>query len=45
MRQHLSEETIRSVLAATMASYQDLSDFEWGVIVGSRDRWGIVSPK
>ncbi|GBM98152.1 hypothetical protein AVEN_167423-1 [Araneus ventricosus] len=33
----MSDKCIRSVPAAAMAGYQDLSDFELGVIVGARE--------
>ncbi|GBM52100.1 hypothetical protein AVEN_131116-1 [Araneus ventricosus] len=37
IRQQVSDTVVRSVTAATMAGYQDLSEFERGVIVGARE--------
>ncbi|GBO42193.1 hypothetical protein AVEN_186866-1 [Araneus ventricosus] len=37
IRQQVSGTVVRSVTAATMAGYQDLSEFERGVIVGARE--------
>ncbi|GBM12308.1 hypothetical protein AVEN_155306-1 [Araneus ventricosus] len=37
MRQQVSGTVVRLVTAATMAGYQDLSEFERGVIVGARE--------
>ncbi|GBN00652.1 hypothetical protein AVEN_187368-1 [Araneus ventricosus] len=37
IRQQVSGIVVRSVTAATMAVYQDLSEFERGVIVGARE--------
>ncbi|GBN00297.1 hypothetical protein AVEN_171890-1 [Araneus ventricosus] len=37
IRQQMSNKCIRTVSAAALACFQDLSDFERGVIVGARD--------
>ncbi|GBL90990.1 hypothetical protein AVEN_184386-1 [Araneus ventricosus] len=39
----MSDKCIRSVSAAAMAGYQDLSDFERSVIVGAREMRHIIS--
>ncbi|GBM10634.1 hypothetical protein AVEN_7911-1 [Araneus ventricosus] len=36
IRQQMSDKCIRSIPSAAMADYQDLSDFERGVIIGAR---------
>ncbi|GBM83486.1 hypothetical protein AVEN_74106-1 [Araneus ventricosus] len=42
IRQQVSATVVRSVTASAMAGYQDLSEFERGVIV---ERWEIASPR
>ncbi|GBO24320.1 hypothetical protein AVEN_224862-1 [Araneus ventricosus] len=39
----MSDKCIRSVPAAAMAGYQDLSDFERGVIIGAREMGHSIS--
>ncbi|GBL84120.1 hypothetical protein AVEN_118539-1 [Araneus ventricosus] len=39
----MSEKCIRSVPAAAMAGYQDLNDFERGVIIGAREMGHSIS--
>ncbi|GBM34686.1 hypothetical protein AVEN_191841-1 [Araneus ventricosus] len=39
----MSDKCIRSVPAAAMACFQDLSDFERGVIVGAREMGHSIS--
>ncbi|GBL73879.1 hypothetical protein AVEN_230825-1 [Araneus ventricosus] len=39
----MSDKCIRSVPAATMAGYEDLSDFERGVIIGAREMGHSIS--
>ncbi|GBM30474.1 hypothetical protein AVEN_237699-1 [Araneus ventricosus] len=39
----ISDKCIRSVPAAAMAGYQDLSDFEHGVIIGAREMGHSIS--
>ncbi|GBO10720.1 hypothetical protein AVEN_250135-1 [Araneus ventricosus] len=39
----MSDKCVRSVPAAAMAGYQDLSDFERGVIVGAREMGHSIS--
>ncbi|GBN80295.1 hypothetical protein AVEN_138584-1 [Araneus ventricosus] len=39
----MSDKCIRSVSAAAMAGYQDLSDFERGVIIGAREMGHSIS--
>ncbi|GBN04297.1 hypothetical protein AVEN_173690-1 [Araneus ventricosus] len=43
IKQQMSDKCIRSVSAAAIAGYQDLSDFERGVIVGAREMGHIIS--
>ncbi|GBO06237.1 hypothetical protein AVEN_27666-1 [Araneus ventricosus] len=43
IRQQVSGTVVRSVTAATMAGYQDLSEFERGVIVGAREMGHSIS--
>ncbi|GBL84664.1 hypothetical protein AVEN_191121-1 [Araneus ventricosus] len=43
IRQQGSGTVVRSVTAATMAGYQDLSEFERGVIVGAREMGHCIS--
>ncbi|GBM73036.1 hypothetical protein AVEN_115678-1 [Araneus ventricosus] len=43
IRQQVSSTVVRSVTAATMAGYQDLSEFERGVIVGAREMGHSIS--
>ncbi|GBN08247.1 hypothetical protein AVEN_216946-1, partial [Araneus ventricosus] len=43
IRQQVSGTVVRSVTAATMAGYQDLSEFEHGVIVGVREMGHSIS--
>ncbi|GBM61787.1 hypothetical protein AVEN_235704-1 [Araneus ventricosus] len=43
IRQQVSDTVVRSVTAATMAGYQDLSEFERGVIVGAREMGHSIS--
>ncbi|GBM78959.1 hypothetical protein AVEN_47695-1 [Araneus ventricosus] len=43
IRQQVSGTVARSVTAATMAGYQDLSEFERGVIVGAREMGHSIS--
>ncbi|GBM50172.1 hypothetical protein AVEN_50066-1 [Araneus ventricosus] len=43
MRQQMSDKCIRSIPAAAMAGYQDLSDFERGVIIGAREMGHSIS--
>ncbi|GBM56534.1 hypothetical protein AVEN_140602-1 [Araneus ventricosus] len=43
IRQQMSDKCIRSVPAAAMAGYQDLSDFERGVIIGAREMGHSIS--
>ncbi|GFT64322.1 transposable element Tcb2 transposase [Trichonephila clavipes] len=45
IRQQVSKETITSILAVTMAGYQDLSDFQRGLIVGAREMGRSISNK
>ncbi|GBN19849.1 hypothetical protein AVEN_114558-1 [Araneus ventricosus] len=39
----MSDKCIRSVPASAMAGYQDLSDFESGVIIGAREMGHSIS--
>ncbi|GBM02694.1 hypothetical protein AVEN_258978-1 [Araneus ventricosus] len=43
IRQQVSEKAVGSVPAATMAGYQDLSNFERGLIVGAREMRHSIS--
>ncbi|GBO30051.1 hypothetical protein AVEN_40448-1 [Araneus ventricosus] len=43
LRQRMSDKCIRSVPAAAKAGYQDLSDFEHGVIIGAREMGHSIS--
>ncbi|GBL78984.1 hypothetical protein AVEN_48945-1 [Araneus ventricosus] len=43
IRQQMSDKCIRSVSAAAMVGYQDLSDFERGVIIGAREMGYSIS--
>ncbi|GBM93700.1 hypothetical protein AVEN_74418-1 [Araneus ventricosus] len=43
IRQQMSDKCIRSVSAAAMACFQDLSDSERGVIVGAREMGRSIS--
>ncbi|GBL75843.1 hypothetical protein AVEN_146459-1 [Araneus ventricosus] len=43
IRQQVSGTVVRSVTTATMAGYQDLSEFERGVIVGAREMGHSIS--
>ncbi|GBM56611.1 hypothetical protein AVEN_142262-1 [Araneus ventricosus] len=43
IRQQMSDKCIRSVSAAAMAGYKDLSDFERGVIIGAREMGYSIS--
>ncbi|GBM00351.1 hypothetical protein AVEN_179174-1 [Araneus ventricosus] len=43
IRQQMSDKCTRSVPAAAMAGYQDLSDFEHGVITGAREMGHSIS--
>ncbi|GBN89777.1 hypothetical protein AVEN_204541-1 [Araneus ventricosus] len=43
IRQQMSDKCIRWVSAAAMVGYQDLSDFERGVITGSREMGHSIS--
>ncbi|GBN69697.1 hypothetical protein AVEN_107837-1 [Araneus ventricosus] len=43
IRQRVSVKAVGSVSAATMAVYQDLSNFERGVIVGAREMGHSIS--
>ncbi|GBO16395.1 hypothetical protein AVEN_258374-1 [Araneus ventricosus] len=43
IRQQVSDKTVGSVSAATMAGYQDLSNFERGLIVGAREMRHSIS--
>ncbi|GBM79080.1 hypothetical protein AVEN_183143-1 [Araneus ventricosus] len=43
IRQQMSEKCIRSLPAAAMACFQDLSDFERGVTVGGREMGHSIS--
>ncbi|GFV61819.1 HTH_Tnp_Tc3_2 domain-containing protein [Trichonephila clavipes] len=44
-RAHLGNPLQVQVTAATMPSYQDLSEFERGVIKLAHERWDIASPR
>ncbi|GBN87250.1 hypothetical protein AVEN_174600-1 [Araneus ventricosus] len=43
IRQQVSDKAVGSVPAATMAGYQDLSNFERGFIVGAREMGHSIS--
>ncbi|GBM78780.1 hypothetical protein AVEN_81953-1 [Araneus ventricosus] len=43
IRQQMSDKYMRSVPASAMACFQDLSDFERGVIVGAREMRHSIS--
>ncbi|GBM89980.1 hypothetical protein AVEN_41356-1 [Araneus ventricosus] len=43
IRQQVSGTVVRSVTAATMAGYQNLSEIERGVIVGAREMGHSIS--
>ncbi|GBN22239.1 hypothetical protein AVEN_119515-1 [Araneus ventricosus] len=43
LRQQVSGTVVKSVTAATMAGYQDLSEFERGVTVGAREMGHSIS--
>ncbi|GBM38674.1 hypothetical protein AVEN_37467-1 [Araneus ventricosus] len=43
IKQQMSDKCIRSVSAAAMACFQDLSDFERGVIVDAREMGHSIS--
>ncbi|GBM58545.1 hypothetical protein AVEN_268617-1 [Araneus ventricosus] len=43
IRRQMSDKCITSVPAAAMACFQDLSDFERGVIVGAREMGHSIS--
>ncbi|GBM10411.1 hypothetical protein AVEN_169690-1 [Araneus ventricosus] len=43
IRQQVSDKAVGSVPAATIAGYQDLSNFERGLIVGAREMGHSIS--